>query len=450
MLNKSLLLLVFTIFGSSYLSSQEDETICDKKISRGIEKLSSTMEIDNTSVNQIEDAVIDCLENSAESFLLRGLIELNREDKDYDLSYSYFERARAFGNPNASTWLGYFYKNGWNVQVDLKKSLDYLTEGAALGDPVAIYSLGYYSLKGLGGMDQNYEKALALFSNTSHPMADFWTSLCTYYGLGTIKNKDAALHTLAHNKTENARGFSTRLYSNTSQLKELPFEMEDKSLLEDINDVLDSKLVGNLYSMDWSGSKIFSENYVSFEVDIKNNKVDLMIDSLHHKGSLISVGNGIIMDDLTIDLPRFDEDGYSDYKEKNVLKSIVFYIDNSETFYVAKFNTWIPEIKEPGRPIYATFYSQSLLNEQIRKSIKINPNPFRSELQLSFELIKPSEVSVKIYDLLGSEKITIDLMRRERGEHDITINGTSLTQGIHLVTLLIDNTPFSNQVIKVD
>ena len=72
------------------------------------------------------------------------------------------------------------------------------------------------------------------------------------------------------------------------------------------------------------------------------------------------------------------------------------------------------------------------------------PNPFNPSTTISYELSKPSEVSLKIYDILGNEVATlVDNQRQTAGYHSVQFNaiddGVHLSSGVYLYKLSAEN-----------
>lgn len=60
------------------------------------------------------------------------------------------------------------------------------------------------------------------------------------------------------------------------------------------------------------------------------------------------------------------------------------------------------------------------------------PNPFNSSTTITYTLIKSSIVSLKIYDVLGKEVLTLVNEFIEKGTHSIEFNLPHLPSGIYL------------------
>jgi len=74
------------------------------------------------------------------------------------------------------------------------------------------------------------------------------------------------------------------------------------------------------------------------------------------------------------------------------------------------------------------------------------PNPFNATTKLQFTLSQRSPVSLKIFDLLGREVITLVDEVHEAGTYDIAFDGTSFSSGLYFVRL---ETAYSTKVARI-
>jgi hypothetical protein len=63
------------------------------------------------------------------------------------------------------------------------------------------------------------------------------------------------------------------------------------------------------------------------------------------------------------------------------------------------------------------------------------PNPFNPITSISFSVPDRQSVSIKIYDVLGSEIITLLDEMKEAGEHSVTFNASDLNSGIYFYVM---------------
>jgi hypothetical protein len=67
------------------------------------------------------------------------------------------------------------------------------------------------------------------------------------------------------------------------------------------------------------------------------------------------------------------------------------------------------------------------------------PNPFNPSTTIHFELPKESHVTLRIYNMLGQEVLTVLYEVRVAGRYDLRINGTLLASGVYFYRLVTDD-----------
>jgi len=77
------------------------------------------------------------------------------------------------------------------------------------------------------------------------------------------------------------------------------------------------------------------------------------------------------------------------------------------------------------------------------------PNPFNPSTIINYQIAKPGEVSLKIYDMLGKEITTLVNEVKSAGSYDVKFNASNLSSGIYLYTLKTDNYSQSKKMILV-
>lgn len=63
------------------------------------------------------------------------------------------------------------------------------------------------------------------------------------------------------------------------------------------------------------------------------------------------------------------------------------------------------------------------------------PNPFNPETVISYELIKNSAVSLKVFDVLGRNVETLVDESKPIGQHSVRFNASRLTSGVYFYRL---------------
>jgi hypothetical protein len=67
------------------------------------------------------------------------------------------------------------------------------------------------------------------------------------------------------------------------------------------------------------------------------------------------------------------------------------------------------------------------------------PNPFNPTTVISYQLPVASEVSLKVYDVLGKEVMTLVNGRQAAGAYNYTLNASNLSSGVYFYRLRAGN-----------
>lgn len=79
-------------------------------------------------------------------------------------------------------------------------------------------------------------------------------------------------------------------------------------------------------------------------------------------------------------------------------------------------------------------------------SLTIYPNPTSEITNISFDLIKPQNVTMEIRDVAGKLMIVEDYGKLSQGKQNLNLNVNSLSNGIYFVTMNIDNKKVSKKL----
>ena len=75
------------------------------------------------------------------------------------------------------------------------------------------------------------------------------------------------------------------------------------------------------------------------------------------------------------------------------------------------------------------------------------PNPFNPETLIKYELAVDSKVSIKVYDLLGSEVADLVNETQSSGLHSVKFNGSNLPSGVYLVKMTSGSFSDSRKIV---
>ena len=78
---------------------------------------------------------------------------------------------------------------------------------------------------------------------------------------------------------------------------------------------------------------------------------------------------------------------------------------------------------------YVEDEAESVLPDEV--SLTSYPNPVRRQGTLQYALPEASEVSLKVYDILGREVATVERGRKQAGRHQVTFEVERLSSGAY-------------------
>jgi hypothetical protein len=76
------------------------------------------------------------------------------------------------------------------------------------------------------------------------------------------------------------------------------------------------------------------------------------------------------------------------------------------------------------------------------------PNPFNPSTVISFQLSVNSNVSLKVYDVIGREVATLVSDQQEAGYHEVRFNAQKLSSGVYFYQLTVTDEQNKNQIFK--
>jgi len=137
--------------------------------------------------------------------------------------------------------------------------------------------------------------------------------------------------------------------------------------------------------------------------------------------------------------------------DKNEWKSIVFikgngnstspkeysYIDNDLFSGGTKFQYRLKQIDYDGSFEYTEIVEVETVPQQYELSQNY-PNPFNPSTSIRYSIPKQSNVSLKVYDILGNEVANLVNEEKDQGVYTVNFNAIGLSSGIYFYTLRAD------------
>ena len=75
------------------------------------------------------------------------------------------------------------------------------------------------------------------------------------------------------------------------------------------------------------------------------------------------------------------------------------------------------------------------------------PNPFNPWTMISYSIPQTSFVTLKVYDVLGNEVVTLVNETKSAGKYDVNFNATNLSNGIYFYTIKTDNFTYTKKMV---
>mgnify|MGYP001793281884 FL=1 len=378
------------------------------------------------------------------------------------------------GNADAMYYLGMLQKDGIGTSQNLKKARNSFKRAHDLGNTKSAYAVGYFHLKGMGAVPQDYKKAYNWFKKSSEPIAKHWRAKMEFFGLGRKANKSKALKILRANKlynsevllkqfeesispTESSEGFKDFIaQSSVSEIHGLgSFHSFPDSKM------LDGTWEGEYIELDWSKNKVFRVLPVSLEMsNAVNFKATLKIsDSVSSASATYSAG---LLQFSSLNIPIKKK--FTDYPNfthlMNEIKSIelreLFY--NGQTVLVGRLKAFLPVWEEPANPILILLRKKPKISEaaiaafeeQASDFLKVYPNPIEQHLLVNFELPYEAHVSLDIREYYGTNSYQNSVFSgiRAQGNNTIEILDIPQNSGSYLLTIKFDGITENKILIK--
>ncbi|WP_083629641.1 tetratricopeptide repeat protein [Tenacibaculum agarivorans] len=409
-------------------------------------------------------------------FLLGRIYQVQQTEATYLKAFTLFKKAAKQDHGLAMVHLGDLYKNGNGVDVNIKKAKKWYKKAHELGNQKGTYALGYLFYKGLGGVPQNYEKAVQLFEQSSYPMAKHWLAMSYFFGNGVRQDRDKAIELL---KTQNSLN-ETTLISCMEKHKHSSFELTDfqKKVLENSKKGIKKSTSafsgtwdGTLLQMDWSEQKVVQQIPVSIAFkkgeQEPNFNYELATGNYSNSGTASLYADEFIFDDLQITLDRnfyaTPSEKTIDYLIKHAEASIKL-VDEKE-YLIVSLTNYASKLKELGgdfKMILTKRKTQTQNGVEISqealehlqgasntKFIKLYPNPFSTELFVAYNLTKESHIRIEATHLnTGSNQIIEEGKQQREGEYIYYLNGNQLQQGMYVITVYVDGEKKTETIIK--
>ncbi|MFC5047673.1 T9SS type A sorting domain-containing protein [Aquimarina hainanensis] len=354
---------------------------------------------------------------------------------------------------------------------------------------LANYLMGYIYMKGFfdNRSKAKYRSAKRFYSASNHPMAKHWLAIMDFNGYGLIEpDPQKGLQLLSENPILNSQTLFHYLSNTNNSFEQLSAEeynvilhgeIGKHPILADPNfDKLDMSFTGKLVEFDWGKRYVKRNIPISFTINIedtpnfeKNTSYQFSIEGKTISGQAVCRGNRFMFTDpIVFELKRL----FKDHPDKGSLTYIISQIRvkqdliNNKKVWVAELETAnIKDLREKTPPIRLlleekapsltravstidtnTSKEGSVINKDFAV---ITPNPIEDDFTLRYTLKEAATVTVAVYDIFGTKKITLPSKQLKANTTDqIHIDSSELTAGYYIVQIDINGIPYTKTVAK--
>lgn len=409
--------------------------LCIESKGENIEKQQALDVIKGIEVNKTTEwavSILDSAANDGDASAMNalGLMYMSGRgvQKNSTLAEKWMKCAGEHGYKEAYHNLGLMFKYAkCGVEQNFLKAYNYFSIGADSGSVTCMYDKGFMMYKGLG-CKQNYEQAIRQFemaSKKDYAPALYMLGLCYRNGYGTDVNEEKAIEYLNNasvlgykdaieelNRIEPENYLHDTLASNIDDF--IPRKMP--KIEKCINDYskLAGKYDGFLVMYDWSGSYVLGEKSISLLMyhEDKGFKGYFIIsnDTIHFKAHISDDGRFMFTDGMLNMNERYNQGD----KIKYLLEEAS--LDVWDDMIRGRLNLYSLKLKEPERPMYIELHKEGYSYEYgttNQKQIKVYPNPFDTDFNVSIELERNTKVKAYLFDKYG-----LMMWKHEFGEFD--------------------------------
>jgi len=77
------------------------------------------------------------------------------------------------------------------------------------------------------------------------------------------------------------------------------------------------------------------------------------------------------------------------------------------------------------------------------------PNPFNPTTTIEYSISRTSQVTLKVYNLLGQEVVTLVNKKQKAGQHEIEFDGSKLASGVYMYNLKAGETSVTKKMVLI-
>lgn len=504
-MKKQRLLLLGVLLCSLNLIAQEDpENVfasCAEKMQRA-EAIMTGIEMPLSKGEHME-LINECMAiGSSEALHLYGLMHLgsyNFPTPDESVAFKYIEKAAQLGNADAMCNLAILHKMGRGTKIDFDKALELHEQAFHMGSTKSAFKIGYIYFKGLGTVDQDYDKAIEWFSKSEYPFAQHFLAICNYFGYGMPVNKEAALVLLQESPQPGSRRLHYFLNKDYEINPTADLDIEEEALvtIEEIQNeaptieevveedaiveeneeetievaAIQGNWIGKLVEFDWSKEKILRSFPAALSLatdkDTSGVAVSWEVNGEKQVDVAIPLDKSLYFDKIKMNLERLYKDamGYDFLNYKVLSGDITRKQLGGKDYLVIDITSQVTNWKEPAPPMQLILQRKEqvvasngeVLTDEMLEAlanskdgfISLYPNPFQTDLLIEYELETQSTISVTVHSYLDQSTITLEQGKlQDAGKYVYHLDGTNMDKGLYIVRVTANETAHTKMIVK--
>lgn len=382
-------------------------------------------------------------------------------------AFFWIKKSGECGYPKGYYNLHLLYRFGIGVEQDFDMAQEYLQKAADMNNIKSYYGLGYNAYKGLG-CEQNYEKAVQYFTYAAErgePSSMYMLGICYKNGYGVTRNTGEAAFWLEKAARKRSGSAKNELNVEEPENPIIPVMLPRLASHAENNDIkqfrsvkhrketdLSGEYNGMLITYDWSGKHVIKENNITLNIEQSGDNLSIRweeegADTLQIEA--LQTDTALVFSEAVYKKANREIQG-----NKTLMKfsqATVSSLQNGEELQLyGNLRFFLPELREPGQPMYITVSRKQETSESEKNAIDtwaVYPTPFTDRCNISFTLTRESECRIAIYDRQGKEIYAENLGTVPAGHHNYALD-TDLVSGIYILKFFSEERIYTQQIIR--
>jgi photosystem II stability/assembly factor-like uncharacterized protein len=196
----------------------------------------------------------------------------------------------------------------------------------------------------------------------------------------------------------------------------------------------------------YDGLVLYSTNGGEDWTEVKNN--------LHYKDIYsfffisANIGWAVGSNGLIMHTTNYGKSWEEQYSNTQIVLRSIFFMDSIKGWVVGDSGT-VLETSNGGVITSVAEAMDKFSMRTLHTLYQNNPNPFNPSTEICFNIREYHPLTLKVYDFLGREIVTLLNTIAQPGNHTILFNGSNLNSGIYVYVLFVGNTKSIKKMILV-